>query len=51
MIDEILSWPHRRLVEAKKKGEITAKEAVMLNNLDELNALMERTLEGCRAVE
>lgn len=33
-LDEILGWPHRRLVEAKKEGEITAKEKVLLNNLD-----------------
>ena len=44
-LDEILGWPHRRLTEVKKAGAITAKETILLNNLDELNALIERTLD------
>lgn len=44
-LDEILGWLHRRLTEAKKAGAITAKETILLNNLDELSALMERTLD------
>lgn len=44
-LDEILGWLHRRLTEVKKAGAITAKETILLNNLDELNALIERTLD------
>ncbi|WP_260263709.1 hypothetical protein [Lactobacillus crispatus] len=37
--------PHRRLTEAKKDRAMTAKVTILLNNLDELNALMERILD------
>lgn len=44
-LDEILSCPHRRLIEAKKAKTITAKETILLDGLDEIHALMERTLD------
>lgn len=44
-LNEILGWLIVDWLKVKKEKTITAKETVLLNNLDELHALMERALD------
>ena len=42
---DILSWHHRMLTEAKEERTLTAKEEVLLNDMDAVHDLMELTMD------
>ena len=44
-LSDILSWHHRMLTEAKEERTLTAKEEVLLNDMDAVHDLMELTMD------